>query len=260
MSMQLLKPEKASDKKRLNTDRIRIAAMSHFLPHVCLGCPYDMTHPEKVGQLARAWADLLFLDEVTSDGPDLLRIAQCSGYLIYHIRLGRSFEDCNALADHSVATVVARLTPDIRLPLPNRRTLLHASVASFHEELADVVQLVKFCEIELLVRSMEFMWPELGHESTRSHPLKDWAEEQICLLKAFERLESREKILPSMHNLVRRLTQIEKRAADLQRRGARPADLDDTEAVTTVPLGIHSLATPRPRRLATLSHVVTAAS
>jgi len=153
-----------------------------------------LADPQAVGRLALEIASALYsglpqpaADRDQVDEPAQQTIAQCAGYLVYAMDgYGLDYEDVCRVADHAVAQVLIRITPDNRLPSPRRNLEQRSALGQGTE----VHQLVKLAEIICAARGI------LGTLSPKEFAanagyLKNWCDSQAHLLGAMQSLARR---------------------------------------------------------------------
>lgn len=144
-----------------------------------LGQPaVKLVHLSAVGVLAAKYAAVYYRDEGFLEQRYHSRVCEAAGYLHEVGLLGCVFEDLVAVADEAVAKVVAGLTPDGRLPFPDR-VQRYANQVGLG---AAPVQLVKLADLRHDCKQQ--------FELSQSRPadVRDWLEEAREVLACLHKL------------------------------------------------------------------------
>ncbi len=166
-----------------------------------------MVHLSAVGELAGRYADVHFIDIDTIHRRYLRQACTAAGYLHETLLQGSTFEDVVEVVDEGVARIVSAVTPDIRLPFPERMEFL-ANRVGLAESCAQLVKLADLAhECQLRIQGVE----------VDQAAAKDWLTEASLTLASLHkindsRLKSRVTALKeSVRGLETRLKAIRER-------------------------------------------------
>jgi hypothetical protein len=99
-----------------------------------------LLHLSVVGELAGKYVDVYYIDYDTLHRRYLRQACQSAGYLHETLLQGSTFEDLVTVVDESVAKLVSAVTPDVRLPHPERVQIFSNRIG-LSEAAAQIVKL-----------------------------------------------------------------------------------------------------------------------
>lgn len=117
-----------------------------------IGLPMSrMIHLSAVGELAGKYADVHFIGFDTLHRSYLRQACTAAGYLHETLLQGSSFEDIVEVVDEGVARLVSAVTPDIRLPFPERVEFLanRVGLAEASAQLVKLADLAHECQVRI---------------------------------------------------------------------------------------------------------------
>lgn len=141
--------------------------------------PEHIIHLKNVGKTAEALASAYYVDYDTLHRRYIEKVCCISGYMHEVLLMGKTFEDVVRISDVSVARIISAVTPDVRLPIPERIVLYTNRVG-----LADAPsQIVKMAD--LIQEAIEYKNTAFEKFSD-SH--KQWLAEARTLAKSLHKL------------------------------------------------------------------------
>lgn len=218
MSLDLDEAELEFDRLSAGLDVQAALAFSQNRAAV-LGLPLRrLIHLSTVGELAARYADVFFVDLDTIHRKYVRQACQAAGYAHETLAQGTTFEELTGVVDEAVARLVSAVTPDVRLPHPERVFALSNRVG-----LAEAgAQLVKFAD--LVSES------QIQVEQVDSNPAgaRDWVAEALAVLGCLKRITDshlRSRVVElktTVHALERRLRDLkqQEKLANGRRRSA----------------------------------------
>lgn len=167
-----------------------------------------LADPQAVGRLAYQMASSLYQGVATGDdgSPPRPIVAKCAGLLVYAMDgYGLDYEAVCDVADHAVAQVLAKITPDNRIPAPRRHLAQRSAIGQCDE----FEQLVKLAEITCAARHLLATAGKVP--SAQAGQIKDWADKQGHIVGAMRALSARGRMQSFVDEARRLLAEISRR-------------------------------------------------
>lgn len=143
-----------------------------------------LSHLHAVSELSNRYADLFYNEADFNAQRYYKTCCRLAGLLHESMEWGGVFEQIVAVADETVARMVADITPDRRIPRPKRRRLYFNQIGLARPP----AQLVKFADLQHEAHNL-FSIPPKALKSSTVETIRFWVEDALEVIPLLDKLK-----------------------------------------------------------------------